>query len=297
MPQGEVHGIEGKVEGVEVLLAEGGNRAHYGEELDWEDYLRFFTPSLKWVMLCSTGFSDNITPEILRRDVVLTNSPGIHTIPIAESVIAAMLDHVKRLRERRADQRRRMWRQLNCSELHGGTILLIGLGNIGRRVARLCKAFDMSVIGTKRTVEPVDDVDVVFPNKDLEKHLPEADFVVVAAPLTPLTENMIGEEEFAAMKEGSYLINVGRGRIVDEGPMVEALREGRIGGAYLDCHVVEPLPPDHPLWGMENVFVIPHDSHSSPLIGDRIIDIFCENLRRYIGKEPLLNVCDPNRGY
>ena len=96
MSQGEVHEVGGKVEGVEVLLAEGGNRVHYGEELDWEDYLKFFAPSLRWVQLCSTGFGDNITPEVLSGDVVLTNALGIHTIPIAESVVAAMLDHVKR---------------------------------------------------------------------------------------------------------------------------------------------------------------------------------------------------------
>jgi len=297
MPQGEVHMKEGYVEGVEVLLAEGGNWTHYGEELDWEDYKKLFTPSLRWVMLCSTGFSDNITPEILRGDVTLTNSPGIHTVPIAESVVAAMLDHVKRLKRRRVDQMERNWRQLKCNELYGSTVLLLGLGNIGRRVARLCKVFDMRVIGTKRRVEPVENVDEVFPVEELVKHLPEADFVVVVAPLTSSTENLIGEVEFDAMKETAYLINVGRGRIVDEAAMMKALSEDRIGGAYLDVHVDEPLPPDHSLWGMENVFVIPHDSHSSPYIGDRIIEIFCENLARYIEGKPLLNVCDPGRGY
>jgi phosphoglycerate dehydrogenase-like enzyme len=297
MPQGEVHEVGGKVEGVEVLLAEGGNRVHYGEELDWEDYLKFFTPSLRWVQLCSTGFSDNITPEVLSGDVLLTNAPGIHTIPIAESVLAAMLDHVKRLKQRREDQKNHHWNQVKCSELYGSTVLLLGLGNIGRRVAKLCKSFDMRVIGTKRRVEPVDNVDLVFPADELVRHLPRADFIVVAAPLTPLTEDLIGLDEFEAMKETSYLINVGRGRIVEEAAMITALEEGRIGGAYIDCHVEEPLPPDHPLWDMENVFVIPHDSHSSPYIGDRIVDIFCDNLGRYLRGEPLVNVCDPKRGY
>ncbi|MFQ6053170.1 MAG: D-2-hydroxyacid dehydrogenase, partial [Candidatus Bathyarchaeia archaeon] len=184
-----------------------------------------------------------------------------------------------------------------CGELFGSTVLLLGLGNIGRRVAGLCKAFGMRVIGTKRAVEPVESVDHVFPSDELADHLPEADFVVVAAPLTPLTENMMGTAEFRAMKESAYLINVGRGGIVDEAAMIRALEEGRIGGAYLDCHVVEPLPPDHPLWDMENVFVIPHDSHSSPFIGDRIVEIFCDNLRRYMEGRPLLNVCDPKLGY
>ena len=297
MPQREVHGIAGKVEGVEVLLAEGGNRVHYGEELDWDDYLKFFTPSLRWVQLCSTGFSDNITPEILRGDVLLTNAPGIHTIPIAESVLAAMLDHAKMLKQRWVDQKNHRWNQLMCSELYGGTVLLLGLGNIGRRVAKLCKSFGMRVIGTKRRVEAVENVDLVFPADELVRRLPQADFIVVAAPLTPLTEAMMDEEAFGAMKETSYLINVGRGRIVDEATMIAALKEGRIGGAYLDCHVEEPLPADHPLWDMENVFVVPHDSHSSPHIGDRIVDIFCDNLGRYLRGEPLVNICDPKKGY
>jgi len=297
MPQGMVHNGEWKVEGVEVLLAEGGNRIHYGEELDWEDYLKFFTPSLRWVQLCSTGFSDNITPEIVGGDVVLTNAPGIHTIPIAESVVAAMMDHVKRFRQRRMDQDEHLWRQLMCGELYGSTVLLLGLGNIGRRVAKLCKSFDMRIIGTKRRMEKVDCVDLVFPSSELRKHLPEAHFVVIAAPLTPLTEGMLEDEEFDAMKDSAYLINVGRGRIVDKEAMITALKMGRIAGAYLDCHVEEPLPVDHPLWDLENVFVVPHDSHSSPYIGDRIVDIFVENLERYVKGEPLLHMCDPKRGY
>ena len=297
MPQGDVHKVSGLIEGFEVLLAEGGNTVHYGEELDREDYLKFFSPSLRWVQLCSTGFSDNITPEVINGDVVLTNAPGIHTIPIAESVVAAMLDHAKRLKQRRIDQGDHVWGNVKLSELYGGTVLLLGLGNIGSRVARLCKAFEMRVIGTKRRVEEVENVDLVFPSEELMHYLREADYVVIAAPLTPLTENMIGSEEFVAMKDSAYLINVGRGRIVDEDAMVEALGAGSIGGAYLDCHVEEPLPPDHPLWDMDNALVIPHDSHSSPKIGDRIVDIFCENLRRYMKGNPLLHLCDPARGY
>jgi phosphoglycerate dehydrogenase-like enzyme len=297
MPQREVHKVKGMVEGVDVLLSEGGNRTHYGEELDYEDYLKFFTPSLRWVMVCSTGFNQNVSPAIAMGEVTLTNSPGIHTIPITEGVLAAMLDHAKLLKQRREDQRERLWAQRKCTELHGGTVLLIGLGNIDRRVARLCKAFGMRVIGTKRRVERVEGVDHVFPSDELAEHLPEADYIVVVAPITPLTEKLIGEREFRAMKKTAYLINVGRGRIVDEPAMIKALEEKWIGGAYLDCHVKEPLPHDHPLWSMENVFVVPHDSHSSPFIADRIVDIFCDNLKRYIDGEPLLNVCDPKKGY
>lgn len=297
LPEKRVHELE-MVDGVEVLLGEGGNRTHYEGELDWEDYQKFFVNGyLRWVQLCSTGFSDNITPEIRDGRVTLTNSPGIHTIPIAESVLATMLEHAKMLGQRRVDQTERRWRQIHCSDLESATVLIIGLGNIGKRVARLCKVFDMRVIGTKRNPEPVENVDLVFQVSDLRKHLPEADYVVIVAPLTPETYGLIGEAEFRAMKDTCYFINVGRGRIVDEGAMIDALRGRRIGGAYLDCFAVEPLPTENPLWGMDNVFLVPHDSHSSPKIGDRIVDQFTENLRRYVEGEPLRNVCDPRRGY
>lgn len=284
-------------EAAEVVLAEGGNRNHYPGELDWEDYQRLFTSSLRWVQLCSTGFSDNITPEITDGRVALTNAPGLHTFPIAESAVTAMLDHAKNLKQRRVDQEAHLWTQLKNDELYGHTVLLIGLGNIGKRVARLCKAFDMTVIGTKRKVGPVPNVDRVFPVDELMKNLPEVDYIVVAAPLTPETEHMLREAEFKAMKPSAYFINVGRGRIAHEPSLLRALRESWIAGAYLDVFEVEPLPADHPLWDIENIFLIPHDSHSSPYIGDRVVDIFCDNLRRYVDGEPLIHVCDPERGY
>jgi phosphoglycerate dehydrogenase-like enzyme len=285
------------VDGVEILLAEGGNRSHYPGELDWDDYRKFFRPSLRWVQLCSTGFSANITPQVLDGTVTLTNAAGLHTIPVAESVLAAMLDHGKRLAQRRLDQKAHRWGRLDNDELSGRTVLIIGLGEIAKRVARLCKAFDMTVIGTRRTTGPVAQVDEVFPVGALIERLAEADYVVVAVPHTPETEGMLGAEAFRAMKPSAYFINVGRGQVVDEPVMIEALRERRLAGAYLDALAEEPLPEDHVLWDMENVFIVPHDSHSSPFIGDRMVDIFCDNLRRYVASAPLKNVCDPERGY
>jgi len=161
----------------------------------------------------------------------------------------------------------------------------------------LCKVFDMAVIGTRRHVEPVENVDTVFPVHQLTEYLPQADYIVIAVPLTSETENLLGEEAFKAMKPSAYLINVSRGAVVEEPVMIRALQEGGIAGAYLDVFVEEPLSRDHVLWDMENVFIVPHDSHSSPYIGDRMVDIFCANLRRYVSGEPLLNVCDPERGY
>lgn len=285
------------VKGIEVVLAEGGNRVHYPGELDRKDYETFFTPSLRWVQICSTGFSDNITPEIADGQVILTNAPGLHTVPIAESVLAAMLDHSKNLQQRRIDQRSHAWRRLDNDELNGRTVLIVGLGNIGKTVARFCKSFGMTVTGTKRRVEPVENVDEVFDANELIGHLPAADYIVIAAPHTPKTESMLGDSAFSSMKSSAYLINVGRGQIVEESALVAALQERRIAGAYLDAFNQEPLDDAHEFWNMNNVLVVPHDSHSSPYIGDRMVEIFCGNLRRYLTGEPLVNVCDPERGY
>ena len=285
------------VEGIEIVLAEGGNRTNYPGELDRKDYEAFFTPSLKWVQLCSAGFSDNITQSIVDGRVTLTNASGLHTKPIAESVLAAMLDHAKNFGQRRIDQQAHAWRRLDNDELCGRTVLIIGLGNIGKAVARLCGAFEMTVIGTKRRVEPVANVDTVFATDELIGHLSAADYIVIAAPLTAQTDCLLDEEAFAAMKSSAYLVNVGRGRIIEESALITALEEQRIAGAYLDAFDHEPLDDKHPLWNMDKVFIVPHDSHSSPYIGDRMVDIFCDNLRRYVAGEPLLNICDPQRGY
>lgn len=282
---------------IDIVLAEGGNRIHYPGELDWADYQRFFTPNLKWVQLCSTGFSDNITPQILDGSVTLTNAPGLHTHPIAESVLAAMLAHAKNFKQRRADQQAHYWNQLKNDELGGRTALILGLGQIGKRVAQLCQAFDMRIIGSKRRLEPVAGVETVFPLTDLHRYLPQADYIIIALPITNETEKLLDAAAFQAMKPSAYLINVGRGLVVDEDAMVATLQQGQIAGAYLDALIEEPLSPDSQLWDLENVLLVPHDSHSSPYIGDRMVDLFCANLTRYAAGEPLHNICDPQRGY
>jgi phosphoglycerate dehydrogenase-like enzyme len=282
---------------IEVLLGEGGNREHYPGELDWEDYLQFFTPSLRWIQLCSTGFSDNITPEVLSGKVVLTNAPGLHTVPIAESVMMAMLQHAKNLPARLSDQKVRNWNQLKNKELFRSTVLILGLGRIGRETARLCKAFGMEVLGTKRNMGAVANVDIVFAPEDLNLFLPRADFIVMALPITAETKEIINAQSFRFMKNTSYLINIGRGQTLDEAALVRALNSHAIAGAYLDAFSQEPLPAEHPLWQAENCTIVPHDSHSSPYIGDRMVDIFCKNLQLYVDGEPLENICDPYRGY
>ena len=288
---------EADLSGMEIAVVEGGNRIHYKGELDWVDYERLFVPSLKWIQLGCTGINNQVTEQILDGSVALCNVPGLHTVALAESVMAAMLEHAKNFKVRRSDQEKRLWRELKNDELGGRTILLIGLGGIGKKLASFCRPFGMRIIGTKRRVEPVENVDLVFPREDLAKHLPEADYVVMACPLTPETDNMIGYEEFAAMKETAHFSNVGRGKTVNQEALVDALANNRIGGAFLDAHSPEPLPNDHPLWALPNAFIIPHDSHSSPYIGDRVTNVFCKNLERYLRGEPLFSACDPRQGY
>jgi len=164
-------------------------------------------------------------------------------------------------------------------------------------VAALARAFGMRVIGVRRSGAASADADEVIPPDGLRAALPEADHIVMAAPLTAQTELMLGAPELAAMKRTAYFINVGRGRTVDEAALAQALAGGQIAGAYLDAFADEPLPPSHPFWSLPSVLLVPHDSHSSPHIAGRMVDLFCGNLRRYVAGEPLLHVCDPLRGY
>lgn len=287
----------GATAGIEILLAEGGNTRPYPGELDQSDYRAFFTESLRWVQLCSTGFGENITAPIIDGRVLLTNAPGLHTTAIAESAVAAMLDRAKNLPQRRLDQRQRRWRQRRNDELFERTALIVGLGRIGKKIAQLCKAFSMRVIGCKKTIEPVANVDHVFALAQLGDFLPAADYVVLAAPLTGETENLLDKKALAALKPSAYLINIGRGGLADEAALIEALKQKAFAGAYLDAFCQEPLPPDHPFWSLDNVLIVPHDSHSSPYIGDRMVALFCDNLRRYIAAKPLRHLCNPARGY
>lgn len=255
------------------------------------------TPGLRWMHTASAGVDHILFPELRDSDIVLTNASGVFNIPIAETVLAYMLAVVKRLPEFLAQQRERRWHKLPLRELRGLTVGIVGLGDIGTEIARLCRAFGMHVLGLRRRPLPSDVADEVLPPDRLHDLLARSDFVVIALPLTEETRGLIGRAELAAMKPGAWLINISRGAIVDEEALVEALREGRIGGACLDVFAEEPLPSESPLWEMPNVIITPHNSWSSPRIEEREVELFLENLRRYVSGEPLLNVVDKRAGY
>lgn len=269
-------------------------------------------PRLKWIQLSTAGVDHLLNSPVMKSQVIITTTSGIHAVPIAEHVFAMMLSLVKRLPLALENQKHREWPSYFSEELRDKTVGIIGYGSIGREVARLAKAFGMTVFATKRHVEINTDkgyrlpgvgdpegalVDKLYPNSSLREMISLCDFVVISAPLTPETYHMIGPEELAAMKPSAYLINIARGAIVDEAALVEALRTGKIAGAALDVFEKEPLPPESPLWDLPNVILTPHVSAATPRYNDRATALFAENLRRYLEGKELLNVVDKTLGY
>jgi phosphoglycerate dehydrogenase-like enzyme len=205
-----------------------------------------------------------------------------------------------RLQDRHIWPRSSNWYNLRGRELEDQTIGIIGLGSIGRHIAHLARAFGMRVLATRRTIhgdERDPSVDQLFPMSHLRDMLRQSDYVVVAVPLTAETEHLIGEEELRAMQPHSYLVNVARGRVVNEAVLIRALQQGWIAGAGLDVTEEEPLPPDSPLFSLPNVILTPHISGETVRYDRRLTSLFAGNLRRYRSGEPLLNLYDPVRGY
>ncbi|MDP2953851.1 MAG: D-2-hydroxyacid dehydrogenase [Chloroflexota bacterium] len=273
-------------------------------------------PRLKWIQLISAGLDRFVGHPIMESDIIITTASGIHATPIAEYVLASILAFSRRFRDIWQLQVRRewpedRWQSLRGEELRGKTVGILGYGSIGREVGRLCKAFGMRVLATDSAQEREDRgyrppgtgdpkgmlLDSLFPPSQLREMLKGCDFFVVAVPLTLETEGMVGREELKAMKRNAYLVNISRGQVVDEEALIEALKEGWIGGAGLDVFAQEPLPPESELWGLDNVILSPHISANTPHYQERFTALFCENLRRYLAGEELLNMVDKKRGY
>jgi phosphoglycerate dehydrogenase-like enzyme len=260
-------------------------------------------PSLRWVHSATAGVERVLTPQAQGRHLVITNARGVFSEPIAEYVLMMILAVLRRLPQLLELQRERTWQPLVAREMHETTVGIVGLGSIGRDVARLALAFGARVVATRRSPDATDDDAelagrvAVMPAADLPALLAASDFVVLALPLTKGTENLFDEAMFDRMKRGSWLINVARGGLIDERALLRALRDGPMGGAVLDALRDEPVQPDSPLYRVPNLIVTPHTSWSSGRVLDRSIELFCDNLRRYAAGEPLLNVVDPERGY
>jgi len=255
-------------------------------------------PGLRWVQGSMAGAGELAQKAGLGdTDVVVTTASGIYSGPLAEFVLMAMLQHAKGLDHLRADKVERIWRQGTVDTLERKTLCLLGMGSIGRAIARRARPFGMRVVGVKRTVREDDEAwdcaDKLYPTAKLRTALGEADYIAVTLPGTPETRRLFDAEALAATKQGAYFINVGRGTVVDEAALVEALESGHLSGAALDVFEVEPLPEESPLWELENVIISPHTTDVVPdLINSAQTDLFCENLRRYLADEELINVLD-----
>lgn len=300
---------DGPVDDVEVLL-----RGWLVAEAF--DRLLVRAPHLTWVHSATSGVERALTPAALARDVLVTNARGVFSRPIAEHVLLMILAVSRHLPQLLELQHERTWQPLEGRELRELTIGIVGYGSLGRSVASLASAFGSRVIAMRRRPDAsdarpahdpgIDDGDVfpfeprldrmVGPDR-LHELLSESDVVVLAAPLTPETEGMIDEAAVASMKRDAWLINVARGRLIDDTALIRALRENRIGGAALDAFRDEPLPQSSPYWELSNVILTPHTAWSSARVLDRSIDLFCDNLVRFSRGEPLRNVVDPTAGY
>jgi glyoxylate/hydroxypyruvate reductase A len=226
---------------------------------------------------------------------------GVHATPLAEFVLFAMLYFAKQMPRVLADQRRHHWEQFAVKNIRGTTLGLVGLGGVGREIARLARAIGMRVVAIRRSPgegnTAVPDVEAVYSTDRLRALLAESDYVTLILPQTGQTAGLIGKAELAAMKPGAVFINIARGTIVDEPALIEALRSGHLGGAALDVLAVEPLPADSPLWDMPNVLITPHTISTAVDENELVVDLFCDNLRRFLAGEPLRNVFDRVRGY
>lgn len=260
------------------------------------------TDSLRWVQAMAAGAGQQvraagIAPEVLER-VAITTASGVHAVPLAEFCLMGLLAFTKDLSRIVADQRARRWPEHPNRELHGQTLLVLGLGKIGEEVARLASAFGMRVIGiNRRGSSESPHVERVVALGQLGDVLDEADALVISLPLTEQTRGLLDEQALRSTKAGAVLINVGRGAIIDEDALIACLRDGRLAGAALDVTTREPPLPDSPLWELPNVLLSSHTAAVSFRENDRIVDLFLENSRRLANGDELLNRIDPEHYY
>ena len=296
LAKAESQGDYSRAEEFDGILAE--TQVVYGLRLPQNLVTR--APKLRWVQVLSAGVDRYLATDIRTSPVTLTNASGIHATPIAEFVMEQMLMFAKRASDCFEMKQTRRWARYTPTVLKGKTVGIVGLGKIGRETARLSKAFGMRVMATRRSTRRIGRglyVDVMLPRDELPQLLAESDYVVITLPHTKETTGLIGKRELGAMKPSAFIINIGRGSIIDEGVLITALRENRIAGAGLDVFATEPLPPESPLWDMPNVFISPHVSGGREDYNVHANAVFCNNLRRYLAGQRLLNVVGKQRGY
>ncbi|HEY2733013.1 MAG TPA: D-2-hydroxyacid dehydrogenase [Polyangiales bacterium] len=258
--------------------------------------------NLRWIQTVGAGVEWLLKPAIQKRDdLIVTNARGVHAQPIAEQVFGYILMFDRQMHVARARQTAGQWTRPNMAQLltlNGKTLGVLGVGAIGQRVAEIGKAFGMKVIGLRRgSSPPTAAFEQMYKPEQLHQLLAEADFIVVALPLTAATSGLIGEAEFKRMKKSAFLVNIGRGATIDTAAMLRALQDERIAGVGLDVTDPEPLPAEHPLWQIEDAIITPHYAGGRADYAAQVSAIFVTNLERYLDGQPLINVVDKSAGY
>lgn len=260
---------------------------------------------LKWIHSTAAAVGQLMYPELRRSGIEVTNARGIHREPMAEHILGMLVALARRFSDCLRYQHQARWAQqelwdapVRPRELRGQVVLFIGFGAVGREAAKIIRPLGMHVWAVTRSGTAAPDLaEKVFPTSKLHEALPHADFIVVAAPETPETLRIIGALEFALMKPSAYFVNVARGALVDEAALIASLQRHAIAGAALDVTTEEPLPPESPLWNLENVMITPHVSAVTEHLWERHTDLLMENLERWFSGRELLNRVDLTRGY
>lgn len=286
---------EGRLDDGEAARAE---IAFFSQDVHPAHSRQFFSatrkaPGLKWMHVFNAGVDHPVYATVLERGARLTTSSGTTAGPIAHTAVAGLLMLARPFGRWLPAQRERHWDPVRTDyprDLPGQVALVVGLGQIGREIARLAQALEMHVIGVRRSARrPDEPVDELHAPEALDALLPRADFLILACPLTPETRGLVNAARLARLPRGARVINVGRGEVVVEAGLVAALQAGHVAGAYLDVFEQEPLPAESPLWSLPNVFVTPHNSAAASGNEGRVVAIFLDNLRRYARGEPLAN--------
>jgi len=268
-------------------------RVHAVIAIDLPFDVATIAPDLAWVQGVGAGTAQLETAGLAEAAITLTSAAGTNAVGIAEFVVGRVLEERKRFAELRAHQVRHDWQMLTGTELAGATVGLIGFGAINAAVARRLRGFDVSILACRRSAKPGDsapDVDELYPTDRMHEMLGRCDTVVAAVPENPATIGLMDAAAFAAMAPGSFFVNVGRGTLVDEPALIDALERGHLRGAALDVASQEPLPPDHPLWDAPNLSLSYHCSTSPGAMAGNLQRLWAENARRWVAGEDLVNV-------
>ena len=273
-------------------------------DITHHDDLPALAPNLQWIQATSSGIGQFVKRRGYDRSLpktLFTTARGVHAQPLAEFCLLSMLMWSKRLSHIQHEQAHKHWERSASTDLAGRNLCIVGVGAVGQEVARAARALRMYVIGIELHTEGIEPaslhLDELYPSARLHEVLRRSEFLILAAPHTSKTEKMLGKTELDLLPKGAVLINIGRGALIDEKALIEALSSGHLGGAFLDVFEEEPLPSESPLWEMPNVLISPHSASTSDRENSRITDLFCENLRQFLAGESLLNRLDLEKLY